>query len=73
MDRFVQIAKRLLPALLSTALAFAAFAGLARAGAGTETSLFAAMILAGLLNIGATASLNAEPFLPTSGAPVGDC
>ena len=68
----LQTARPLLNALLTTALAVLAFAALSALGAGTEPSLTAALILAGLLNIGTLASLNGDAILPTSALPVGD-
>jgi hypothetical protein len=68
----LQTARPILNALLSTALAVLAFAAFAAFGAGVQASLIAALILAGLLNIGALASLNGEAVLPTCSLPVGD-
>ncbi len=66
------IVKPLLSALGSTGLAVLAFTALARSGAGLDASLLLSLILAGILNIGATAALNGDPYLPTSPVPVGD-
>ena len=72
MEPFTSTMRPLVQALAVTCLGVLAFAGLSAAGLATEPSLFAALILAGGLNIGALATLNVEVFLPTSGMPVGD-
>ena len=66
------IVRPLLQALAFTGMGVLAFAGLDAAGFATEPSLFAALIVAGGLNIGALATLNGEVLHPTSGMPVGD-
>ena len=59
-------------ALAVTGIGVLVFAGLSAAGFATEPSLFAALIVAAGLNIGALATLNGELLLPTSGMPAGD-
>ena len=66
------IVRPVLQALAVTGVGVLAFAGLSAAGFATEPSLFAALIVAGGLNIGALATLNGELLLPTSGMPVGE-
>ena len=72
MSAFASIARPLLQAVAVTGMGVLVFTGLAAAGFATEASLFAALIVAGGLNIGILATLNGELLLPTSGMPVGD-
>lgn len=72
MRDLVHTAQPLMAALISTGTGILAFAALSASGFASDTCLLVAMILAGLLNIGATASLNGAGFLPTSGVPAGE-
>ena len=72
MSAIAMTVKPLVLAFVISGLGVLAFGALVQAGFATETSLIAALILAGVLNIGASASLNGEGLLPTSGMPVGD-
>lgn len=68
----IRAAQPLLQALAVTGLAVLAFAALMGLGVTTEASLVAALILAGMLNIGALVSLNGEAFDPTCRGAVGE-
>jgi hypothetical protein len=68
----VRTIQPLLAALVATGTGVVAFAALSAGGFASETCLLAAMILAGLLNIGAFASLNGDNFLLTSPVPAGE-
>jgi hypothetical protein len=72
MRQFLQTARPLFAAVLSTILALFAFAALSRAGLDTNASLTAALIVAGLVNIHGLLSLNGDLLLPTSRKAVGE-
>ncbi len=72
MRTLIQTARPILQALMSTGLGILAFAALSGAGFTSETSLVAALILAGALNISALASLNGDGFLPTCEGAMGE-